>query len=166
MTKLNHSRYLDYGAKRTGDRAYERSKTTPTYKQKSFYNRLFAICKEHGIDTDLGFYTKTRADYALAIDRLIKRLRENGVDIKGNNKNAGLMLIHAADKGGHYTTKERIIITDDEEGTVSGREICKNCKHYYARNTSSDGGTCEKYEVFRDGNLTCTDWANKEDENS
>ncbi len=160
MAKLNHSRYLDYGARRTGQGAYERAKTTPTHKQKKFYISLFARCKEHGIDTDVGFYTVTRADYALAIDRLIKRLQEKGVDVKGNDKNAGLMLIHAADNGGHYTTKERIIITDGEEKQVGN--TCETCKYFYMRNEEMDGGECEKYETYMDKNRSCTDWEGRE----
>ncbi|HHW80408.1 MAG TPA: hypothetical protein GX746_01725 [Bacteroidales bacterium] len=115
MTKLNHSRYLDYGAKMTGEYAYERAKHTPTHKQKKFYYRLYAMCKEHEVDTDVGFYTKTRADYALAIDKLIKRLQEKGVDVKGNGKNAGLMLINNTRLDGTYAIKQRIIISDKND---------------------------------------------------
>lgn len=113
MSKLNHSRYLDYGAKATGEYAYERAKHTPTHKQKKFYYRLYAMCKEHEIDTDVGFYTVTRADYALAIDKLIKRLQEKGIDVKGNGKNAGLMLSFTTRLDGTPVARERIIISDE-----------------------------------------------------
>lgn len=115
MTRLNHSRYLDYGARKTGEYAYERAKRTPTHKQIKFYKRLYAMCKEHGVSTDTGFYTKTRVDYALAIDKLIKRLQEKGVDVQGNNKNAGLLLIHGTESDGTHYNKERIVITDEKE---------------------------------------------------
>jgi len=161
MAKLNHSRYLDYGARKTGKYAYEGAKHTPTHKQKKFYYQLYAMCKEYEVDTDIGFYTVTRADYALAIHRLIKRLQEKGVDIKGNNKNAGLLLIDKTEPDGSHYMAQRIVITDDEE-RESEIMVCKNCKYYYARNASADGGDCEKYEVYRDGDLTCADWEGQE----
>ncbi len=57
--KLNHSRYLDYYAKDIGDREYEKAKEKPTAKQIKFFKRLYAICKEHGIDSNTGEYAKT-----------------------------------------------------------------------------------------------------------
>lgn len=164
MAKLNHSRYLDYGARKTGKYAYEDAKHTPTHKQKKFYYQLYAMCKEHGVDTDIGFYTVSRADYALAIDRLIKRLQEKGVDIKGNNKNAGLLLIDTVEPDGSHYMAQRIVITDDVDENKNRVAVCRNCKHYYARNASADGGTCEKYEVFRNGALTCADWEDREND--
>ncbi len=111
---LNHSRYLDYGAKDVGDYAYRRAKETPTAKQIKFYKKLYAMCKENEIDTDIGLYTRTRGDYAVAIDKLIGRLQEHGVDVKGNGKNATLVLHHHVDRHGRYRTDERIEI--DEGG--------------------------------------------------
>ena len=110
--KLNHSRYLDYGAKAVGDRAYERAKSTPTAKQKRFFKKLFAMCKENGIDPSTGRYAVTRVDYAIAIDTLLKRLQENGVDASGNGKDVVYVLEHGSDRRGRYYTNERIEVKE------------------------------------------------------
>jgi hypothetical protein len=110
--KLNHSRYIDVYARDIGDREYNRAKQTPTAKQIKFYKKLYAMCKENGVDTDTGEYTKTRGDYALAIDSLINRLEEKGIDVKGNGKDATLVLSHGSDRRGRYYTNERIVIKD------------------------------------------------------
>ncbi len=115
MTKrLNHSRYLDYGARDVGDFAVQRAKETPTAKQRKFYNRLYAMCKSNGIDTNTGNYTRTRGDFAMAIDKLINRLQEHGVDIHGNNKDATLVISYGTDRHGRYYRKEGIEIKDRE----------------------------------------------------
>lgn len=116
--KLNHSRYLDYYARDIGDRAYERAKATPTSKQIKFYTVLYARCKEHGIDTNTGEYTKTRADYAQAIDKLLQRLKDKGIDIKGNDKDASLVLMVGQDNRGRYYTKERIVIEEEKNERI------------------------------------------------
>jgi hypothetical protein len=112
--KLNHSRYLDYGAKAVGDRAYERAKSTPTAKQIRFYKRLYAMCKEHNVDPRMDRYTRTRMDYAMAIDALIERLKKHGVDINGNGKDVNYVLTHGSDRRGRYYTRERVVIKDAE----------------------------------------------------
>lgn len=115
-SQLNHSRYLDYGARDTGNFSYYRAKQTPTAKQIKFYKRLYAMCKENDIDPKTGSYTVTRADYAMAIDELIKRLQEHGVDIKGSNKNVDIILSHGTDRQGRYYTSERIVVRADDDG--------------------------------------------------
>jgi hypothetical protein len=111
--KLNHSRYLDYGAKDTGDFAYYRAKQTPTAKQIKFYKRLYALCKENNIDTKTGEYTKTRVDYAQAIDKLLERLKENGIDTySSSDKEVSFVISHGTDHAGRYYTSERIVIKE------------------------------------------------------
>jgi hypothetical protein len=112
--RLNHSRYLDYGAKAVGDRAYERAKSTPTAKQIRFYKRLYAMCKEHNVDPRMDRYARTRMDYAMAIDALIERLKKHGVDIEGSDKNVTFVVSHGADRRGRYYTRERVVIKDAE----------------------------------------------------
>lgn len=112
--QLNHSRYMDIYAKDIGDRAYRSAKRTPTAKQVKFYKKLYAMCKENNIDTNTGEYTKTRVQYAWAIDKLIERLQEHGVDVKGNGKDATLVLSHGSDRRGRYYTKESIEIQPDK----------------------------------------------------
>jgi len=110
--RLNHSRYLDYYAKDVADREYEKAKQTPTHKQIAFFNKLYAMCKANKIDTDVGYYVKTRVGYARAIDELISRLRENGIDVKGNNKQADYVVEVGEDRRGRAYAKERIDIRE------------------------------------------------------
>jgi hypothetical protein len=113
--KLNHSRYIDIYAKDIGDRAYWQAKATPTAKQVKFYKKLYAMCKEHGIDTNTGKYTKTRMEYAWAIDKLIKRLQEHGIDVNGNGKDATYVLAYGTDRRGRYYTGQAIEIRKGDE---------------------------------------------------
>jgi hypothetical protein len=112
--RLNHSRYIDVYARDIGDRAYRKAKATPTAKQVRFYKKLYAMCKENGVDPSTGKYTKTRIEYAMAIDELIKRLQEHGVDVSGNKKEATLVLTHGSDRRGRYYTNERIEVREGE----------------------------------------------------
>lgn len=113
---LNHSRHLDYYAKDIGDNAYYKAKQTPTAKQVRFYKRLFAICKENGLPTDTGVYTRTRSDYGRAIDTLLAQLRENGIDINGNGKEAMYVLEIGEDRRGREYANEKIEIKNTETG--------------------------------------------------
>lgn len=110
---MKHNRYLDYYAKDVGDREYHKAKDTPTFKQKKFYYRLYAMCKENNIDTSTGDYTVTRAEYADAIDKLIKRLQEHGINVSGNNKDAVLVLTDVDDRRGRNYINEQIKIKDE-----------------------------------------------------
>ena len=112
--RLNHSRHMDYGARDSGNFPYYRAKQTPTHKQIKFYKRLFAMCKEHNIDTNTGEYTRTRMDYAMAIDELIKRLKENGIDINHSDKDVTFVINHGTDRHGRYYTNERIVVKERE----------------------------------------------------
>lgn len=109
MARLNHSRYL--GSERLrSQREYEREKSMPTAKQKKFFRSLVAKCKENGIDCNTG-RTRTRGEYALAIDKLLEMLQESGVDVKGNGKNSALVLTHKPDaRNNEYITTERIVV--------------------------------------------------------
>jgi len=113
--KLNHSRYIDKYARDTGDRAYWKAKRTPTAKQIKFYRWLYAKCKENGVETDTGEYTKTRAEYAFAIDKLITRLQENGIDVRGNDKMARRVLHDVVDRRGRRHIRDSIEITEDKK---------------------------------------------------
>ena len=79
MTKrLNHSRYLDYGARDVGDFAVQRAKETPTAKQRKFYNRLYSMCKSNGINTNTGNYTRIRGDFVDYLsEEKEKRIKES-----------------------------------------------------------------------------------------
>ncbi len=118
--RLNHSRYLDYGARDTGNYAYYKAKTTPTAKQIKFYKRLYATCKANDIDPSTGEYTLTRVDYAMAIDKLLKRLQEHGIDISGNGKESAYVIKHGSDKSGRYYTREYIEVTDRDKKIERG----------------------------------------------
>lgn len=115
---LKHNRYLDYGARDAGNFAYYRAKQTPTAKQIKFYKRLYALCKENEIDVKTGDYTRTRLDYAMAIDTLIKRLQENGIAINGSDKEVTFVVTHGTDHAGRYYTSERIVVKDREDGNA------------------------------------------------
>ena len=110
--RLNHSRHLDYYARDVADSAYETAKQTPTAKQVSFFNKLYAMCKANEVDTDVGYYAKTRMDYARAIDELISRLQENGIDVKGNNKKADYVVEVGEDRWGRAYAKGRIDVRE------------------------------------------------------
>jgi len=119
---LNHSRYLDYYAKDVGDNAYHKAKQTPTAKQVRFYKRLFAMCKEHGLDTDTGGYARTRVEVGWAIDKLLERLKEHGVDVNGNDKEATYVLEVGVDRRGRSYAHERIEIADEPETSPEGTD--------------------------------------------
>lgn len=110
---LNHSRYLDYGARDVGDRAYQQAKSTPTAKQVRFFKRLCAMCRENGLDTNIGHGTRTRADMAMAIDKLLTRLQEAGVDATGNGKSAEYVLTVGSDRRGRYYFDEKIRMEEE-----------------------------------------------------
>lgn len=110
--QLNHSRYIDNGARDVGNDAYERARATPTAKQIKFYKKLYAMCKENNIDPTTK-HEHTRTGYSTAIDTLKERLNENGIDVNGNGKEAKHILIIGEDYRGRDYVKERIVV---EEG--------------------------------------------------
>ena len=103
----NHSRYLDYGAKKCAEMEYERLRVAPTAKQKKFFVSLIMRCKDNGIEPDLGYPVKTRGDYMSAISTLVEKLESHGVEIHTGNKSAERVLIVSDD-----SVKERIIVHD------------------------------------------------------
>ena len=108
-----HNRYLG-NEKVRSDSEYEYEKSQPTHKQKNFFKRLIMMCRENNVDCSTG-RTQTRGEYAMAIDKLIKRLVEAGVGVKGNGKKAILVLNHKADaRNNEYMTAERIVMEDDK----------------------------------------------------
>lgn len=111
MSKLNHNRYLGYEKIRS-QAEYEYERSLPTARQKKFFIRLIMMCRENGLDCNTG-RTKSRGEYALAIDRLLERLQEAGIDVKGNCKKGTLVLNHKADaRNNKYMTTERIVVED------------------------------------------------------
>ena len=117
MRKSSHSRYLDYGSRGSGYAAYQQAKQTPTDKQKRFFRQLCAMCRENGLDPSVGHAVSSRSDYGMAIDKLIARLQEAGIDVRGNGKKADYVLTVGEDKytGSSYA-HESIQIREDERG--------------------------------------------------
>lgn len=111
MSKLNHNRYLGFERVRSQSE-YEYERSLPTAKQKKFFIGLVMKCKENGIDCKTGL-TQTRVEYAGAIDVLIQRLKEAGVDIKTNGKKATIVLTHKFDaRNNEYMTTERLVVEE------------------------------------------------------
>ena len=116
--KLNHSRHMDIYAKDIGDGAYHSAKRTPTSKQVKFYKKLYAMCKEHNVDSDVGFWAKTRVDYARAIDILLERLLDKGVDVKGNGKKFDRVIEVKEDRRRREIVTEKLrVVGPDVEDT-------------------------------------------------
>ena len=113
--KLNHSRHIDLYARDIGENAYRQAKETPTAKQVRFYKRLYAMCKEHGLETRTGSHARTRAQYGMAIDTLLKRLQEAGVDVKGNGKQGTYELTIGEDHRRRLAIDEHIRVEDKED---------------------------------------------------
>lgn len=116
MRKASHSRYLDYGSRSTGYSAYQQAKHTPTVKQARFFKQLCAMCRENGLDPSVGHAVSSRSDYGMAIDKLIARLQEAGIDVRGNGKKADYVLTVGEDKytGSDYA-HESIRVRDECE---------------------------------------------------
>ena len=112
--KLNHSRKMDFYAKDIANEEYHRTKELPTSKQKKFFKMLYAMCKEHDIETKLDIYARTRMEYAMSIDTLIERLQKAGIDIQGNDKDTTYVLTHGSDDRGRYYTDEQIVVKEKE----------------------------------------------------
>lgn len=111
MSKLNHNRYLGHENIRS-QREYEYERSLPTAKQKKFFVKLIMMCKDNELDCNTG-RTQTRAEYACAIDLLIERLQEAGIDVRGNGKKGTLVLTHKTDtRNNEYVTTERIVVED------------------------------------------------------
>ncbi len=113
--QLNHSRHLDYYAQDIGDAVYWQARTTPTFKQTKFFNRLGALCRMNGLDQTTHEYIYTRTGMAMAIDTLIQRLKSAGIDIEGNGKRANYVLELGEDRRGRETITERIIMREIEQ---------------------------------------------------
>ena len=111
--RLNHSRYLDYGAKAIGNSEYEYARNTPTSRQKKFFISLIMRCKENNITPTTGQALRSRADYAVAIDALIKTLNKNGIAIKGNGKQSKHLLIIDG-TGVELDIKERLVVEEND----------------------------------------------------
>lgn len=115
---LNHNRPLDY-YRPVGERAVEVAKATPTSKQVRFCRKLFALCREHNVETDTGMRLKTRVDYAQTIDVLLARLQGAGVDVNGNGKRAGYVFSVDLDRNGNYRGHEHIVLRDSQPSSLA-----------------------------------------------
>ena len=114
MKPKHHSHYGSYSKNRYyDDLATEKSK--PTAKQKKFFAALCAMCHENNIDVSTGHSLRNRVDYALAINTLISRLNESGIDVHGNGKNFTHCHSYGTDDRGRDFTTERMVRKDEED---------------------------------------------------
>lgn len=72
-------RKISYYTQGVDDLQYERERSRPTEKQKEYFRRLIAKCKDNDIDVTLGRAMQTRMDYADGIDKLRERLEAAGI---------------------------------------------------------------------------------------
>lgn len=98
--KLNSSRTLDVYAKDQAHDIHSKEREFPTSRQRKFFKRLYAMCKENNLDPQIGRHLETRAEYGMAIDKLLAILQENGVDVSGNNEDAAYLLKVGEDRHG------------------------------------------------------------------
>lgn len=85
MKEVYHSHYGSYSKNRYYD-DLKTEKNKPTAKQKKFHAQLCAICNANGIDAGCGHPLRVRYDYSSAINILLERLQNAGVDVHGNGK--------------------------------------------------------------------------------
>lgn len=114
---LNHSRYIDNGARDIADNIYYKAKMTPTAKQIKFYKKLYAMCKDNNIDA-ITKHEHTRMGYARAIDELIDRLNEHGVNVNGNGETADYVLVVGEDRRRRYFARECILVKAEGENNA------------------------------------------------
>lgn len=110
--KLNHSRYIDNGAKDIAEELYKDARTRPTVKQVNFFKKLQQMCRENDIDSTVTWKMQTRQDYAVAIDRMIYVLQKAGFDMHGNGKSATYSAKIYEDYRRRLCINERISIED------------------------------------------------------
>ena len=134
--KLNHNRQLDY-YRRVGERAVETAQATPTHKQVKFVRKLFAMCRENGVDTATGERMKTRVEYAMMIDTLLARLQAAGVDVWGNGKEAVYVVSIGEDGCGGYKHTARIVVADAPKSALV-RKLEGLMEGYRARANEAD----------------------------
>ncbi len=112
--KLNHSRNLNYYGPGM-DRLVEKECRKPTQKQIRFYSRLRHMCDENGIDKTLLSEPRTRASFTIAINTLIERLKDNGVEIHSQQKDVEVIYTMPDSKTLGAPSKERIIVKEEKE---------------------------------------------------
>lgn len=84
--KLKHNRNLNYSQKSMYNvMGYECRK--PTEKQIKYFLRLKYVCKDNNIDNTFVREPKSREDFCLAIDELLYRLKEKGIDLSKGKQN-------------------------------------------------------------------------------
>lgn len=111
--KLNHSRYIDNGAKDIGNETYDYYKNLATVKQVKFFNALQKMCRENNVTPDIKVSVKTRSEYAYAIDKMIYALNQAGIKVKGNGKQADVVLTVGEDERGRMYTREDIVFKNN-----------------------------------------------------
>ena len=107
--KLNHSRYIDNGAKDIADDIYWNQHNLATAKQIRFFNSLQKMCRENNVSPDIKTSVKTRAEYAYAIDKMIYALSQSGIKVNGNGKQADVVLRVGEDEKGRMYAREEIV---------------------------------------------------------
>lgn len=109
----SRTRKITYYSQGRDDLNYEFEASRPTRKQKSFFKMLVAKCVENGVDQKLGKHLSTRVDYADAIDTLLDRLREAGVQVKGNDEKFSALLVITDDKEVGLIPRQRLVPEKD-----------------------------------------------------
>ena len=120
MSDLNHSRHMDIYAKDIADKAYWQARTQPTARQRAFYNRLYAMCKDFDIDPST-HHEHTRVGFSQAIDRLIARLKEAGYNVQGNGKEAVIVYTHGEDRRRRVYVHEGLMVEGGKPHTSDKR---------------------------------------------
>jgi len=118
MARYKHNRYMDYGAKYESRGIYEREKSTPTDKQKTFFRKLCAMCKEHDVPVELGYSVGTRAGMAMGIGDLLKVLKEAGADVYVPDVKARSVLLLEESGDGQLHVNERIELVENRDDVI------------------------------------------------
>lgn len=111
--KDSRTRKISYYSRGIDDLYYEDERTRPTQKQRRFFKQLIGKCKQHEIDFTLNKHLATRADYAEAIDRLLTRLEDAGVQVKRSEEEFDRLLIVEDDPEIGRYVKERLVPHSD-----------------------------------------------------
>lgn len=129
-SKLNHSRYLDYGAKGVGIAAQGAAESTPTHKQRQYVKRLCIMCKEQGLNPHVGQAIQTRGEYSDAIDTLVTQLKEAGVEMPESKDFARVLFVGTGLDGKEYAY-EKIVRLDADGNPMRKQYTAEEKKKYY-----------------------------------
>ena len=73
-----HNRKMGFGAYEVGVACSANAFMQPTSAQRKFYLKLYAMCKQNGLEVSKS--GKTRVSYSKAIDEMILRLNQAAVE--------------------------------------------------------------------------------------